>query len=325
MRRLSAFTLACSLLLGCDSEPSSSKSVSQTDQEKFEKDVLGVTNAYRDAFEAVAASLSKPAHPDSPCGDALPHKRPAEYWVGPTSIALTEDALQWFVSHPPTESSETEDVPAWAQGAVGYLNFAGFADHRVSSIDGARLRVLYDAVSLARYGEKDEHKFSIYKTVRRPGMIVLTLGHKFKGEASRSRPEYVLVLRDVTFARPKTPDEVPPSEDALKLAQIAKKHAPKPEFGAVDPEIEALLAGDESPTGSKGKFVGGALSGVLEVFDGATGEYVCGHRVSARNSTNFKSYYSGKQAVFDDLTENLMKDANKKFAHPVVRVYEPKE
>lgn len=324
MRIALALCVLCAWMSGCESDSRPRESMADKEKREFQE-TLGIVNAYRDAFVAVAESMAGPVHPDTSCPEALPHPRPETYWVGPTSIALTEDALRWFVDNPAATSSDPEMVPDWAEGALGYLNFDGLADHRVASIDAARLRVLYDAVSLARYGEKDEHTFSIYKTVRRPGMVSLKARQKFTSDAARSRPDYVLVLRDVSFKAPRTPEELPPSEDAVALSKLAKKHNAEASAGAIDAELDALVNGESAGPVNRGGFVGGSIGGVMEIYDGKTGAYVCGHRVAAENSKNFKSYYTGKQAVFDNLADALAKDANAKFSHPVVRVSEPKE
>lgn len=324
MRIALALCVLCAPLSGCDSDSRPRESMADKEKREFEE-TLGIVKGYRDAFVAVARSLSGPVHPDTPCPQELPHSRPEAYWVGPSSIALTEDALRWFVDNPAETSTDPETVPGWADGALGYLNFDGLADHRVTSIDGARLRVLYDAVSLARYGEKEKHAFSIYETVRRPGMVSLTARQKFTSEVARNRPDYVVVLRDVSFKAPRTPEELPPSEDAVALSKLAKAHNADASAGPVDPELDALVNGAGTGPVNRGGFVAGSIAGVMEIYDAETGAYVCGHRVAAQNSKNFKSYYGGKKAVFDNLADGLAKDANAKFSHPVVRVFEPKE
>ncbi|MCH9688155.1 MAG: hypothetical protein K0V04_42380 [Deltaproteobacteria bacterium] len=301
--------LGC-LLSGCDTDRKGpKKTLAEREAERYAETSSKTLDAYQDVFERVANNIRDDTYEHKPCPTELSQTLDNGVWLNASTIALTESALRWFVETPRERTSSAEAPAPWSLGAEGYLNDFGLAAPDVAGPDGGRLAVLRKARMFERYGSADD---------RTVGLLSNDFIHRFDSE-HRKAPQHVLLLRSVELVEPKAPSEIARTKDELKVDELGR------DLQARKDPSEITSAFEEPPAHSETSFVGGRLRGVLEVYEASSGERLCGHAVSAKNSDAIESYYKGAQAVHDDLADSFVTAANQAFSAPLRKVHAPHE
>lgn len=303
-RSFFAFLGLAALLVApaCDSSQDKPKtSLAEKDRAALLKKAQPIVDGHAAAFATVAGLLAAGEPTEQACPVEVAARLDGAPWADAPSIALSERALTWFVQSPAESTSDPQTEPPWAQGTEGMLNDEVLADRSRIGIDGARLWVLRELWLWMRHGPTQERLTAVLES-----QVV----HKFTA-SDPPGPPFVVLVRDLAVVEPQLPTG--PKKANPEAGSI---EALKAEVKARDKQASPTLRIDAAAV-AKRSFVGGTMSGWVEVYEVATGRRLCGHRVEAKSSERIQSPSSRDQAVPRDLAQEFVRAANAAFAHPV--------